>query len=72
MIKHHAAITNDNRADVLHAMIALGYSDRDAVLALKALPQEVGVSEGIKLALKPWGNNSTWRTLYGTICTQLE
>jgi holliday junction DNA helicase RuvA len=51
----HATITNDNQADILQALIALGYSDRDAALALKALPQEVGVSEGIKLALKALG-----------------
>ena len=40
------------QADILQALVALGYSDRDAALALKALPKEVGVSEGIKLALK--------------------
>jgi Holliday junction DNA helicase RuvA len=51
----HATITNDNQADILQALIALGYSDRDAALALKALPQDVGVSEGIKLALKALG-----------------
>ena len=34
------------------ALVALVYSDRDAGLALKALPADVGVSEGIKLALK--------------------
>lgn len=39
-------------SDILQALVALGYSDRDANLALKALPQGVGVSEGIKLALK--------------------
>jgi holliday junction DNA helicase RuvA len=47
-----ASIANDDQADILQALIALGYSDRDAALALKALPKEVGVSEGIKLALK--------------------
>jgi Holliday junction DNA helicase RuvA len=36
----------------LQALVALGYSDRDAALALKALPADVGVSDGIKLALK--------------------
>jgi Holliday junction DNA helicase RuvA len=30
----------------------LGYSEREAQAALKALPADVGVSEGIKLALK--------------------
>jgi Holliday junction DNA helicase RuvA len=37
---------------VLQALLALGYSDKEAPLALKALPQDVGVSEGIKLALR--------------------
>ena len=38
--------------DVMNALLALGYSDKEASAALKALPAEVGVSEGIKLALK--------------------
>jgi len=46
------SVANDNQNDILQALVALGYSDRDAGLALKALPQDVGVSEGIKLALK--------------------
>jgi len=32
--------------------VALGYSEKEAAAALKALPGDVGVSEGIKLALK--------------------
>ena len=43
---------NATQADILQALLALGYSDKEAALALKALPQEVGVSEGIKLALR--------------------
>ncbi len=43
---------NDAQADILQALLALGYSDKEAAAALKALPAEVGVSEGIKLALK--------------------
>lgn len=46
------SIANDSQSDILQALVALGYSDRDAGLALKALPADVGVSEGIKLALK--------------------
>jgi Holliday junction DNA helicase RuvA len=46
------SVANDSQSDILQALVALGYSDRDARLALKALPQDVGVSEGIKLALK--------------------
>ncbi len=42
----------DAQADILQALVALGYSDREAALALKGLPADVGVSEGIKLALK--------------------
>ncbi len=45
-------IASDAQADILQALVALGYSDRDAALALKALPAEVGVSDGIKLALR--------------------
>ena len=46
----HAA--TDAQADILQALVALGYSDKEASASLKALPREVGVSEGIKLALK--------------------
>jgi holliday junction DNA helicase RuvA len=42
----------DAASDIQQALMALGYSEKDAVLALKALPKDVGVSEGIKLALK--------------------
>jgi Holliday junction DNA helicase RuvA len=47
-----ASISSEAQTDILQALIALGYSDRDAALALKALPKDVGVSDGIKLALK--------------------
>ncbi len=46
------SVANDAQSDILQALVALGYSDRDAALALKALPKDVGVSDGIKLALK--------------------
>lgn len=48
----HASVTNDAQADILQALLALGYSDKEAAVSLKALPAEVGVSEGIKLALR--------------------
>lgn len=38
--------------DILQALLALGYSDKEASATLKTLPPDVGVSEGIKLALK--------------------
>jgi holliday junction DNA helicase RuvA len=39
-------------SDVAQALLALGYNDREAQAAVKALPADVGVSEGIKLALR--------------------
>jgi len=47
-----AAPGDDAQADILQALVALGYSDKEAASALKTLPAGVGVSEGIKLALK--------------------
>jgi holliday junction DNA helicase RuvA len=45
-------VVDDAQGDILQALVALGYSDKEATAALKSLPKEVGVSEGIKLALK--------------------
>jgi Holliday junction DNA helicase RuvA len=39
-------------ADITHALIALGYSDREAAAAVKQLPDDVAVSDGIKQALR--------------------
>jgi len=47
-----SAPAGDAQADIQQALLALGYSEREAAAALKALPPDVGVSEGIKLALK--------------------
>lgn len=46
-IVHH-----DTTSDILNALLALGYSDKEASLALKQVPADTTVSEGIKLALK--------------------
>jgi Holliday junction DNA helicase RuvA len=43
---------SDATSDILNALVALGYSDKEAMLALKQVPAGAGVSEGIKLALK--------------------
>ena len=45
-------VASDAHADVMQALVVLGYSDKEAAAALKSLPADVGVSEGIKLALK--------------------
>ncbi len=50
-----ASVANDSQADILQALLALGYSDKEALAALKALPTDVGVSEGIRLALRALG-----------------
>jgi len=46
------SLTHDNQGDILQALVALGYSDKEAASALKSLPADIGVSEGIKLAMK--------------------
>ena len=47
-----ANMLSDAQADIAQALQALGYNEREAQAALKALPAGVGVSEGIRLALK--------------------
>jgi len=47
-----AQVASDAQADIVQALVALGYSEREAGAALKPLPPDVGVAEGIKLALK--------------------
>ena len=39
-------------SDILHALLSLGYSDREAVAAVKQLPEGLAVSDGIRQALK--------------------
>jgi holliday junction DNA helicase RuvA len=39
-------------SDVLHALLALGYSDKEAVAAIKQLPEGLAVADGIRQALK--------------------
>jgi Holliday junction DNA helicase RuvA len=43
---------DDHSADILNALLALGYSDKEAQLAMKSVPAGAGVSDGIKAALK--------------------
>ncbi|MBB3213799.1 Holliday junction DNA helicase RuvA [Herbaspirillum sp. Sphag1AN] len=46
------AVHHDTTSDILNALLALGYSDKEATLALKQVPADATVSEGIKHALK--------------------
>ena len=47
-----AAVADVAQADIVQALLALGYNEREAGQALKTLPPGIDVSEGIKLALK--------------------
>ncbi|MEG0114630.1 MAG: Holliday junction branch migration protein RuvA [Comamonas sp.] len=47
-----AAASSDAQVDILQALVALGYSDKDAAAALKLLPADISVTDGIKQALK--------------------
>jgi Holliday junction DNA helicase RuvA len=38
--------------DILNALLALGYNEREAQAALKALPADASVADGIRQALK--------------------
>lgn len=46
------AARHDTTSDMLNALLALGYSDKEATLALKQVPAGTAVPEGIRLALK--------------------
>jgi len=47
-----AAAAPDAKSDILNALMALGYSDKEALMAIKAMPAGSSVSDGIKFALK--------------------
>lgn len=40
------------KSDVISALIALGYSEREAAAAVRKLPDDISVSDGIREALK--------------------
>ena len=50
--KSPRAPQQDAMSDILHALLALGYSDREAQVAAKSLPPDLGVADGIRMALK--------------------
>ncbi len=47
-----ATPADTNRADIQNALLALGYSEKETLLAVKQLPADCSVSDGIKMALK--------------------
>ncbi|OHX13647.1 Holliday junction DNA helicase RuvA [Chromobacterium sphagni] len=46
------AATPDEKSDIVGALLALGYNEKEAAAATKGLPAEVTVGEGVRLALK--------------------
>jgi Holliday junction DNA helicase RuvA len=46
------AAVADSHSDILNALLALGYNDREAASAMKPLPAGISASEGIRQALK--------------------
>ena len=50
---HHSYASGRARpSDVVTALLALGYSDREAQLAMKQLPDGLSVSDAIRQALR--------------------
>ena len=43
---------NSVTSDIINALIGLGYTDREARAAVKKLPDDVSVSDGIRMALQ--------------------
>jgi Holliday junction DNA helicase RuvA len=43
---------SDAAADIMNALLALGYNEREALSAMKSLPPEIAVADGIRAALK--------------------
>ena len=44
--------------DILHALLALGYSEKESAAAIATLPEDISVNDGIRQALKQLGRHS--------------
>jgi Holliday junction DNA helicase RuvA len=47
-----AAPSRESTSDVVHALVGLGYSEKEALAAVKGLPAGIAVADGIRAALK--------------------
>ena len=47
-----ARVAEDSQSDILNALLALGYNEREASAAMRQLPAGTGTSDGIRQALK--------------------
>jgi len=52
-----SAAAPDAGSDIMNALLALGYNEREALGAMKALPAGVAVSDGIRQALESLSKN---------------
>ena len=43
-------------SDILNALVSLGYNEKEALMAVKQLAADVGVADGIRMALKALSN----------------
>lgn len=48
----NAHLSSNNNSDILNALLSLGYNDREASWAIKQIAANMGVSDGIRQALK--------------------
>ncbi|KAA0890066.1 Holliday junction branch migration protein RuvA [Pusillimonas sp. ANT_WB101] len=51
-LPHVPGTLSNGRDDIMNALLSLGYSSSESQAALKKLPENVEVAEGIRLALK--------------------
>ncbi len=54
---NNGILVSDNQLDILNALLALGYSEKEGALAVKQLPTGLAVSAGIKQALQHLSGN---------------
>lgn len=52
IISSGVTVASSAIADVIKALVSLGYSEREATQAAKKLPEDIDLSEGIRLALQ--------------------
>jgi Holliday junction DNA helicase RuvA len=52
LVEVSAAPAREAASDVVHALVGLGYSEKEALAAVKGLPADIAVADGIRAALK--------------------
>ena len=52
LVEVSATSARESASDVVHALVGLGYSEKEALAAVKGLPAGIAVADGIRAALK--------------------